>query len=440
MKILDYKKVCSCGKKHGAKIREIIIGSGVVSEICGVVERIGIKSPYVVTDKNIYESIALPIINDLKKENSETVCYVFGDDRVEPNAEAVGNAVLHMKKGCDGVIGIGSGVINDICKIVASIAGAPYVIVATAPSMDGYASATSSMNVDGLKVSVNSKSADVIIGDTDILKTAPDCMLLSGIGDMLAKYISICEWRIANHILGEYYCEEIAELVRESLNKCIDNADGLLKRDNPAIEAVFEGLVTCGVAMSYAGVSRPASGVEHYLSHIWDMRGLEFNLPTELHGIQCAYGTLISAKLYQFIKEASPNKEKGKEYAAAFSFEAWAERLRSFLGSGAEAMIALEAEEGKYDIEKHAKRLDIIVEKWNDIVRIINEEVPGVDELLKLYAKLGLPTKSVDIGVEPTLLPMTFMASKDIRDKYVLSRLAWDLGLLDTLCEIINEE
>lgn len=175
---------------------------------------------------------------------------------------------------------MGSGVINDISKIVANVTGKPYVIVATSPSMDGYASATSSMTMEGLKISLDSKCADVIIGDTDILCNVPVKMMLSGLGDMLAKYVSICEWRISNIINGEYYCEDFANLVRESLKKCVNNVNGLLKRNEDTVNAVFEGLIICGVAMKFAEISRPASGIEHIylisgiceglnLAHLW---------------------------------------------------------------------------------------------------------------------------------------------------------------------------
>ena len=72
----------------------------------------------------------------------------------------------------------------------------------------------------------------------------------------------------------------------------MDNAPGLLRREEEAVAAVFEGLVIGGVAMNYAGLSRPASGVEHYISHVIDMRAVEFGTPMELHGIQCAVGTV----------------------------------------------------------------------------------------------------------------------------------------------------
>jgi glycerol-1-phosphate dehydrogenase [NAD(P)+] len=80
--------------------------------------------------------------------------------------------------------------------------------------MDGYASGTSSMSLDALKVSLTSKCANVIIGDIDIMKNAPLNMLKAGLGDMMAKYVSICEWKFSNVITGEYYCERVAGLVR----------------------------------------------------------------------------------------------------------------------------------------------------------------------------------------------------------------------------------
>jgi len=113
----------------------------------------------------------------LEKNGIFTSKYVFNQPRLEPDEHAVGSVILHYDKSCDIVVAIGSGVINDICKVLSCVANVPYIIVATAPSMDGYASASSSMARDGLKVTVSTKCPDVIIGDTEILKTAPDIML-----------------------------------------------------------------------------------------------------------------------------------------------------------------------------------------------------------------------------------------------------------------------
>lgn len=425
-------RVCSCGKIHRFT-GDVVSGKGAVEQLPEVLKRFAAQKVFVLSDVHTHAAAGERVCAILEQAGISCSSYMFPQEHLEPDEWSVGSAVMHFDAGCDTIVAVGSGVINDIGKIVSATSGKPYIIVATAPSMDGYASASSSMTRDGLKISLPSRSADVIIGDTDILCAAPMHMMRSGLGDMLAKYVSICEWRIAALITGEYYCEEIAGLVRSALKTCIDHAPGLLKREEAAVQAVFEGLVIGGVAMNYAGLSRPASGVEHYISHVLDMRGVEFDLPVELHGIQCAVGTRIAVALYEKLRKLTPDREKALAYAAAFDFSAWSEKLRQFLGKGAESMIALEAKEKKYDKAQHAIRLEKIIKNWDALLQIMEEELPNLQELDALYDAVGLPKTLGEIGVEDKLLPTIFRCTKDIRDKYVLSRLAWDLGVLEEL-------
>ena len=433
----DYlKNPCPCGRPHTIAIDQVVIGSGAVNQVPEFVKKYG-KKPFVVADLNTYAAAGERVCTLLNEAAIPYGSFIFQDTALEPDEHAVGAAFMHYDTSCDVILGVGSGVINDICKILSNTTGNPYIIVGTAPSMDGYASATSSMSRDGVKVSLNSRCADVIIGDTDILKTAPDHMLRSGLGDMLAKFVSIAEWRIAHLITGEYYCEEVAQLIRTAVKKCVDNAEGLLRREDAAIEAVFEGLVIGGVAMAYAGVSRPASGVEHYFSHVWDMRGLEFGTKVDLHGIQCAMATVKAVKLYEKVMEITPDWEKANAYVQGFDLEDWNTQLRKFLGSSAETMIQLEKKEGKYRKDTHEARFRLIAENWEKILKILQEELPEYEELCKLVDAVGISRDLEDIGVSREDARITFRATKDIRDKYVLSRLAWDLGILDELCEIL---
>jgi len=365
---------------------------------------------------------------------------ILSGDHVEPDERAMGSVLLHYDASCDGIVAIGSGVIGDLAKILANSTFLPLFTVATAPSMDGFASETSSMIRDGLKVSIPSRCPCVIIGDTDILKNAPMKMLRSGLGDMLAKYISICEWRIGHLITGEYYCEAIASLVRKALKKCVDNADALLARDEKAVEAVFEGLVLGGLAMAYAGVSRPASGVEHYVSHVWEMASLARGESSDLHGLQCAVGTRIAAKLYARLLSVTPDREKALRHAETFDYSAKAEKMHSFLGNGAEAMIALEKKEGKYLPEHHKKRLEIILSHWDEILATVREEIPAPEVLDDLFRKIEMPSLPSQVGATDVDTPDAFLFTGDIRDKYVLSRLLWDLGLEEEFADTILED
>lgn len=435
MKKMNHAK-CSCGKVHSFDC-DIYSGHGAISHLTDALKKYNSKKIFIFADKNTYSvggEAVLDVLNALKIPYS---VFVF-EHSPKPDEHAVGTVLLHCPADADTVIAIGSGVLNDIGKILTSNGNKTYITVATAPSMDGYVSTSSSMCRDGLKVTIASKSPEVVIGDTDILKTAPKKMMVSGIGDMIAKYISICEWRISNLLTGEYYCPEIAELIRAALKRCIDTADELISGDEDAVASLFEALLIGSAAMNYAGLSRPASGVEHYISHVIDMRYEEFGTPCDFHGIQCAIGTYVAANLYEKLADIVPDYNKGRLYAEGFDLKNWNERLTVLLGKGAVSMIKLEEKEGKYSVIKHAPRLKLIIDKWDSILSIIKEEIPTVEQLDLLYNKLSMPKSPTEIGTDKALLPEIFRATKDIRDKYVLSRLLWDIGLLDEFAETIK--
>ena len=431
----DFQKIftCSCGKVHNALLDDYIVGKGAIREIASLMARYGATKPYLIADRNTYQAAGKQVCKVLDAHNIPYSLYVFSQETIHPNEEAVGSAAMHYDVSCDMVIGIGSGVINDIGKLISKLIHTPYIIVATAPSMDGYASATSSMDVDGFKTSVPSRCANVIVGDLDVLREAPVQMLISGLGDMLAKYVSICEWRISNLITGEYYCPTVAEYIRKALKKCVDHAEGLLNREEEAVRAVFEGLIIGGVAMNYAGLSRPASGVEHYFSHVWDMRALEFGMPASTHGIQCALGTLYALRIYEQVKKYTPDVALAEQKVSAFDHPSYNQFLKDFLGRSAESMLALEEKEGKYDPVKHHSRIAYIAEHWQELVQIMEQELPAAAELERLLKAIGAPCSVEEIGLSADILRPTFEATKDIRDKYVLSRLCWDLGILNEI-------
>ena len=136
------------------------------------------------------------------------------------------------------------------------------------------------------------------------------------------------------------------------------------------------------------------------------------------------------AGLYEKVLTLVLNPQKAYNYVEKFSYTQWAKDLQSFLGNGANAMIALEAKEEKYSVKKHKIRFNRIVEKWEQICAIIREEIPTQQEIGRILQTIGLPNSVQEIGIACDL-QTTLNATKDIRDKYVLSRLLWDLGELE---------
>ncbi len=426
---------CECGMKHFALVKDVVIESGAIRALPELVKKYGGTKVFLLCDTHTYEAAGKQAEELLDAAGIPHSRYAFQKEHLEPDEFAVGSAVMHYDHSCDLIVGVGGGVINDIGKILANTTRHPYIIVGTAPSMDGYASATSSMARDGLKVSLDSTCPVAVIGDLDVLCAAPMKMLQAGVGDMIAKYISICEWRIAHLLIGEFYCENVAGLVRTALKKVVDGAEGLMRRDKESVKSVMEGMMIAGIGMNYAGMSRPASGMEHYFSHVWDMRGLEFETPVDLHGIQCGIGTLLSLKVYDQLKTLSPDREKALAYVQSFSFADWSDTLRKLLNNAARTMIEAEAKAGKYDRKKHAVRLEKILEHWDEILAIMNEELPDAKTVEDLMDLIGAPKTVEQIGIDPACLKDCFRATKDIRDKYVASRLAWDLGVIDEICD-----
>ena len=218
---------CACGRHHSVVMDYVAIHSGAVKEIPQAFEAMGRKRPFIVCDRHTKEAAWDRVRPVLEEAGIEYVLFCLPMEHVEPNEAAMGSLIMGFDPSCDCVMGIGSGVVNDCSKLLAYMTGRKMIIVGTAPSMDGYASNCSAMIREGVKCTIANEAPAAIICDVDIIKEAPMRMLRAGLGDMLAKYIALCEWRITNLINGEYYCANVAGLMRASLEKIVKHAPAL---------------------------------------------------------------------------------------------------------------------------------------------------------------------------------------------------------------------
>ena len=430
---------CECGRHHVCALQYLKIGRGAVESVPEMLAAMGKKRPFVVCDQNTYEVAGRRVCEILDRAGVEHGLYVIPGKRISPAEWEVGSALMHYDPRCDMLLGVGSGVVNDTCKVLAHAIGVPSAIVGTAPSMDGYASNSSSMEVNHVKVSLYNHAPVGILLDSEILAQAPMRMLWAGLGDMVAKYIAVCEWRISHIVTGEFYCESIAQMMRSALKKIVDASDGITKRDPDAIQSIAEGLVVAGMAMAYAEISRPASGLEHYFSHMWEMMALERGVPYDLHGIQVGVGTVLSMKLYRKIRQIQPDRAKAEAHMNAFSRADWEAQVRRIFGKTADEIIAIEDKTHKNDPARHAKRLDNLVNHWDEILKIIDEELPDYDALYQTMAKTGMPMRPSEINVPMDDVADAFIGARDIRDKYLSCSFLWDLGLTDEFAEYLRE-
>ena len=438
---------CACGRHHVCALKYLNIGRGILPEVPKMIAAMGRKKPFVVCDDNTWAVAGRQVDGILTAAGIEHRVYVVplekpDNVRIAPAEWEMGSLIMHFDPSCDMFLAVGSGVINDLCKVAAHATGRPTAVVGTAPSMDGYASNSSSMELNYVKVSLYSHGPEGILLDSDILAQAPMRMLWAGLGDMVAKYIAVCEWRISSLVTGEYYCEDVAELMRAALRRLMAVSDRITSRDPDAIAAIAEGLVLAGIGMAYAEISRPASGLEHYFSHMWEMMALERGVPYDLHGIQVGVGTLLTMKIYRKLLAdgTRPDRQRAEAHMRAFDRAAWEAQVRRIFGKTADEIIAIEDKVHKNDPARHAARLNNIIAHWDDILTIIREELPDYDALHGAMAATGMPLTPADIGIPTEDVVNAFIGARDIRDKYLSCSMLWDLGLTEEYAAFLRGE
>ena len=192
---------------------------------------------------------------------------------------------------------------------------------------------------------------------------------------------------------------------------------------------------------AFAEISRPASGLEHYFSHLWEMQALQRGKPSDLHGIQVGVGTLLVLWIYEHVLNTETVDIALAEKAmAAFSQEAWEERMRRIFGPIAPSVLSIESKVGKNRPETQRAHLQTISEHWKEIRAIIREELPPRDQVYDLMKRCGMPLVPADLGLTLQDTMDALLGSREIRDKYLTSSLLWDMGLLDETAEKLSEE
>ena len=305
------EKKCSCAMGvHRAPLEKCIIKSGAIRRLPELLK--DYTRVYMVCDENTYRVFGEKAETLLKDAGKFSHKHIL-PGAVLPDARNIGDVLIHLhdpkadadifrySPQPDFILAVGSGVINDICRVVSYRLGLPYGIAGTAPSMDGYASAGSPTLFDGTKATIKCTTPKYILADLDIMKEAPYPMLLSGIGDMFGKYTGILDWELARDYNGDAYCAEIAGEVIAATDKCLKNGYDLRSREAGCIKNIMEGFLVTGLGMAFTGNSRPASGSEHIIAHVWELESVERGEKPNLHGIEVCEATRIVAEMYRLL-------------------------------------------------------------------------------------------------------------------------------------------
>lgn len=434
---LDQRFQCDCGKKHYASLRTVRIGEGVLHDLPKLSKIMGFGSLYLIADAVTYRIAGKQCEEIL--EQADVSFEMIQLAHIGFDEATLGELTIHMPVDCDLIVAIGTGAINDMVRYFSYKTGRPFFTVATAAPMDGFASSIAAIQVNHLKTTFDAQTPTAIIGDTNILKTAPYAMIAAGLGDLLGKCTCLCDWKLSHLITGEHYCGHIVELVETCVGSVLGKANQAKERNPETLGAIMEGLVLAGVAMSLYGNSRPASGCEHHMSHYWEMMFEQEGKRPVPHGTQVGVGTVLILKLVEALKETKVDFDAARTAAENYSPEIWTRDMHMAYGAAAPGIVALEATVHKNDTAKRMERIDFMQQHWDEVMQLL-ETLPSSQDVMDILRSLESPCLPSEISVDQALLKKTFLYSKEVRNRYTILQMIWDLDLLDTLSAQVIEE
>jgi len=403
---------CPCGRTHTCPTEAVEIGSGVLPKIVDLCS--GYDHILLVADQNTYRACGENVEKLLGAKVAGKVLYQTGDKPLIPNEEALATLEAAVTDEIQLIVGVGSGVINDLCKQVSFVKDLPYYIVATAPSMDGYASVGAALILKGMKITLIARPPKAVIADTKVLKSAPLEMIQSGVGDILGKHSCLNDWKLSALVRGEYFCQKVYDLIYEAVETVDALTEATVRPEEAALGALMEALVAVGFEMCYVGNSRPASGSEHHLSHYFEITGILDNAPYFCHGIDVIYSAVVTAAIREKVL-ATPVPKKFHHDAAV-----WETEIRRIYTTSADEVIKLQQKTGWYELDNYQQ----ICEQWNAIRELI-AIAPGEAKMLEMVRRIGLDYQDFVKLYGQKKIDDAVLYAKDLKDRYSVLWLAY---------------
>lgn len=409
----DFARPCSCGKEHHIEVKEILIESGAVKKLEEMMTDGALKeyiSPLIICDTNTYKA------TEEQMEDIYDRCEIITLDAEDLQADdyAVDIILSNMEEDIDLILAVGAGTIHDLSRYVAYEQGIPFVSVPTAASVDGFVSNVAAMTWNGLKKTVPAEAPICVIADTDIFAHAPGRLNASGASDLFGKYICLADWKIAELVTGEYFCEDVYKLEKKALKEVRACLKGIKAQDESDSEELMYALILSGLAMQMVGNSRPASCAEHHMSHLWEAEVINDRLDA-LHGEKVGIGMLLCLKEYKRIGQAI--REGRCEVTEYTGLE---EQLLEDVFGKKNLLDGIMLENTPDPLEIIAP--EMLEECLPKIAEII-DELPEVEEMEEFLEKGGCVTKLSEIGLTEEIVPMTMRLSPYMRNRLSLMRL-----------------
>ena len=405
--IMDCEKYvgkCVCGREHTLETKKVVVEYNALANFEQYMEDVGLagKRRAVVYDTMVYQLTEGKHV----KADQEIVLEAKGLRAEDTLIEKMMKQLDHPEV----IVAFGTGTIMDFGRYPAYKLGIPFVAIPTLASSDGFTANICSAILNGQKKSTPMCAPILVVADLDIIKGAPARLVASGINDILAKYVSLTDWRIAKIVANEYYCPMVAELAEHALKLMREAADKYAATGVADHEAMTMAQMESGLTMQLLNHSRAASGAEHLMAHLVELHPPRFEKAEGIHGECVGVGTFECIKVYHELAKKTPKAKPFQPLTEEWVREKFGERLMPGI-----------MKENENDVLATFPAQNI-VDHWDEIRELI-AKIPPVEEMEKLYSDCHCKYRPEDIGIDPSLADEMLEISAAIRNRLTLIRM-----------------
>jgi len=427
---------CDCGKKHRVPTQFFHYGENAFDFLIETARSVcnGQKC-LILADIRTYDVAGKRVEELLKNGFSEVYHYIVPDVHNESPAtdDVTKDLILETSPSVDLYIGVGSGVISNLAKWVAFLCDKPYIIILTAASMNGYASANVAATIGGLKMLFHASACQAVFVDPKIIMNAPYELTVAGLGDVLAKSVSSADWKLNNFLFNEYHCQFAVDLLKDLEPVYLENPNDIKNKQQKAFKALFEALLYSSIAMTITGTSSPASGGEHLISHTLDMMAARDGRKHDLHGRQVGVASILMAALYEKVMDIE--KPLFRKIPQKIDKQFW----------GSLAPIVEKEYEKKLDKFEQAAAFLSKPGNWNRLKDLIKPNLVPAEKLKNCLVQAGGAHRYTDIRANDlTLARDEFIAvvknANQMRQRFTILDMGLLLGIIpDEIDRLIDQ-
>ena len=428
----------SAAVRSAATTRDVRIAAGNLGSLPAVLRQTAPAARYVVVADDQTWKVAGRRVASLLAAEGLAACepvMLTGEPRVKPSAETARALATTIRSGAALPIAVGAGVINDLVKYAAELAGTPYVCVPTAASMDGYAASGAALRDDGFKRTFACAAPVAIVADLAVVATAPAVMAGWGYGDLVGKLVAGADWIMADALGVEALNPGPFGMVQNNLAAWLGEPAGVRRGERPALDGLMRGLIMAGLAMQAHGNSRPASGSDHQFAHLWEMEEVAVGGVPVAHGACVGVGCLSMLAAYEWLlrhdltgiapaelaaRTASPAVLRA-EVAASFPL--------SFMAANAEVEAVAKAATPPV-VEARLRRLQ---ESWPQLSDRLRQCLPEAKTVRRWLNSAGAPSSTEAIGISGAKHARDYKRARLIRRRFTGLDVLHELGWLDAM-------